>query len=378
MDVHDIGILCMQETRHVETHPPIPVDQAYTFFGVGAQREGTKLSGGMGFMVHASLSPNVTLLGQLKHVTTNNQFTPIWLKCKGDSRGQNAYIGNIYFPDASRFATRDGKHMFNTAMEQWKQDIVKLSGKGRVYSLGDNNSRPANSLETTRNAIYQYAPKYGESVAKANAQGRILLETCKDLNLKFLSGQTSPTIPTYKKGAGHSDIDHILTHQANHPAGVTCVTVPHGAPEMQECESNHTMVYAEVLPPTTTREVIRTVHTTFRRERIGQEPYTSRFKKFVAQKCSEHTEILHVEGKDHLMLDSSEINGIALNIFQEGAFDACFRGKDHRVRHFQTMDDPPTQTKSACKSKLQQSSDERIQNSKSVKRKRNANTTSAP
>ena len=37
LDLYNIGILCMQETRHADMHPPTPIDSAYKFIGVGAR-----------------------------------------------------------------------------------------------------------------------------------------------------------------------------------------------------------------------------------------------------------------------------------------------------------------------------------------------------
>ena len=237
MDAHELGVLAVQETRHSNETKPQPL-AGYRFYGEEAANGDSHPSGGSGFLVHSSVICRCTYLGKRPHgPDENNQYTPVWLRCKGPDKADTLHIGCVYLPDASRFAQPGGEALFNTAVEQMMHDVDFYDN---AILCGDFNSHMTCSKK------FPHGPQYGGN--KCNKQGRILLQAMAEHNLTCLSAQTAPIQYTYAKGRGRSVIDHILIPEHFPQQQTQCVTVPRDEPEIQACDTDHTIVLANILP----------------------------------------------------------------------------------------------------------------------------------
>ena len=239
-----MGILALQETRHsTETKPQ--AGTTYKFFGEEAANCEAHASGGSGFLVHQSLVTRCTYLGRRQHgLDPNTQYTTTWLRCKGATKEQNVHIGSVYLPDASKFAQPGGEKLYRTALDQAMDDFDHYPN---AILCGDFNMHTGSRTDRLPNA-----PLHGGT--KVNKQGKIFLQKAAEHNLQFLSAQSEPMQYTYANGKTRSILDHILSAAGSKHNDLECHVIPLDAPEITACDTDHTIVLANILPRARTQE----------------------------------------------------------------------------------------------------------------------------
>ena len=171
-----------------------------------------RISGGISLLFKTKLQSMVTI----ERLTKNT----LW--CRIDKSLLNStkhlYLCGIYIPPIK-------SHYFDEDIFE-KLEILQFSQKGNMLLLGDFNARTSklddfiskegNTFikDITENSAHP--PKRNNFDSSVNDHGKVLLQLCKNCNLRILNGTTlgdSLGKPTYHGRHGTSLLDYAICHQ---------------------------------------------------------------------------------------------------------------------------------------------------------------------
>ena len=191
METHCIGIMAVQETKLAGHLPEFDVF-GVQYMGPPAHLQHGVPTGGTGFFVRDAIVTHVTYLGTRPQSRRRSspKFAPVWLKVFGPTPEQDIHVASVYLPCAGC-----SREQYADALSGLQDDVeYYLAHSHTIYLAGDFNARVGcRSSPAIPPDLRGVAPLHGE--ATVNANGRALLQFCRDNNADFVSGR-SITAPT--------------------------------------------------------------------------------------------------------------------------------------------------------------------------------------
>ena len=175
-------------------------------------RKGGRNSGGIALFYKNKLHKNISI------TKTTQNF--LWFKVE-KSFLNSVYVCGVYIPPCN------SKYFDLGIFDQLEQDILHFSTTGSVILMGDFNSRTGkysdtvsqegNSIITNDQSESAFQPAQRNSFHNVlNSNGKKLLETCKNLDLRIVNGSVNGDTlgrPTFHGKNGTSVIDYIICDQ---------------------------------------------------------------------------------------------------------------------------------------------------------------------
>ena len=161
-----------------------------------------KSGGGVGFMVHKSLLPHVSVA-----VTTGPQEV-MWLVVDGSNREAPPLIlASVYLPCNS--TSRAGNASNDRAFELLEADIVRFQQQGQVTLLGDFNSRVGQAPTED-----SHIGMFGEDNSTINKNGSRLLEMLSRTDMFAVNSRVRGYLglPQYTRTGHRGELDSILDY----------------------------------------------------------------------------------------------------------------------------------------------------------------------
>ena len=296
MHARRVGVLAVQETWLGPGAMPPAVDADVVYMGEPGRLGATRALGGEGFLIHADWRHRSKYLGRRASATPH---APVWLKVAGGDAQRNVFVGCVYLPNSSTFATATGKRQFIEALAATEADVDHFQSRGLVVLVGDFNAwvgNPSAWRAPQHAARAARAPRHGDS--RKNLQGGLLLDMCARSGLSFLSAQTLPATPTFYGShaaaaavavsaaelpsasvhdLGHATmLDHVLTTDA--ACLPTALTLQHALPDVRACATDHVPVLVAALPVRDSRGPERVRRTTWRLECLHEATQAAEYR----------------------------------------------------------------------------------------------------
>jgi endonuclease/exonuclease/phosphatase family metal-dependent hydrolase len=271
MRIRMINIMALQET-HEKLGKLIQPSAAYTWYG--ELSHGTTKGGGFGFLVDMAAEPHFKYLGTRG---PSSQYGATWAYLKGATRAEDIYIGCTYLPHA-----KIANAIIEDAHARLQQDISHYQQKpGRVMILGDCNAKVGQDVVASDAGQPPRGPtgKLPEPPQGSNRRntaasthnnyaGSLLMNTCDEQDLYFLTGRAPSQTPTCRDS---TMVDHIIGPQSLLAWTHTVTHIPSTEADVQCCGSDHTPVTITLPLRATSEKPISTTRLSWRLDNL-QKP----------------------------------------------------------------------------------------------------------